>query len=684
MKKSHILTVLFIALSLTAFAQEYKITEVVHLPNDMTAKKIILTERIDGGKKCAVLRISTKNIRERDRDAFTFECDLGSKIRERRKDGGEICLWVSPGIKTLILKNAAYGNYVLHIPEMLQGNVESLNTYMIKLVGLKDLPKEDPLPKGSSQVVFRPSPKDAVLFLNNDSIGIGNQVVRTFSGKYKWTLKHELYHTKTGTVTFVNGQTDTLEIALDPSYGYLRIDCDSVIANRNLGVVVDRQLLGGLPFQSKQLSNGTHRIALTRGNDTVANSKVIIKDSETCIINAQNLINGSNQFNYKPLIGKLILTSPLDSVSAVIDDQPFGLLPLSIDSMAVGAHTIILSKTGYSSLTKEFLIEENKALNLNLSLNKACLLTVTSDARGDKVFEGTTYLGETPITLNMAFGNHVFIIKRNVIQQLEKEIYIAPDETEKTITFSFGQYVIVESDCRNGKIVVDDVYKGKSPVRVYMPIGSHSITATKGWRTGFSELTIEADQPINNTLVTTKIESPSSFLSHGITFVIGNMAFVTKSPVYGLSIGALGKNSDGGWYFSLMANKNYKLFNSNVHGDENGYIGGILPLYTGEKLTFRASATAGGVMRIAGPVFIRVGAGYGTRLSSWKTQNETWVTLDPYSWKNFEASAGVQCILYNFVLSAEALAPLDLITEKKKLVEFRFGVGFCLRHKHEN
>ena len=113
MKRLSLLSLLILAFRFTLFSQDYKVTSVELLQNDMTARKTILTEKINGGQQCAVLRISTQNILDPQRDIFQFECDMGSVIRERRKDGGEICLWVSPGIKILKIKHNTLGNYIL-------------------------------------------------------------------------------------------------------------------------------------------------------------------------------------------------------------------------------------------------------------------------------------------------------------------------------------------------------------------------------------------------------------------------------------------------------------------------------------------------------------------------------------------------------------------------------------------
>ena len=86
-------------------------------------------------------------------------------------------------------------------------------------------------------------------------------------------------------------------------------------------------------------------------------------------------------------------------------------------------------------------------------------------------------------------------------------------------------------------------------------------------------------------------------------------------------------------------------------------------------------------MKIAGPVYLRFGVGGGMRQYAWKTRDtDKWVTIQPYSWKNLETSLGFQCCIYNFVIHADALIPLDVLTEGKKLIEIRVGLGLCLKH----
>lgn len=683
MKKLFTLTWIILAYALSATAQDYKVVSVEHLPNDMTARKTILTEKIDGGKQCAVLRISTQNILEKQRDAFVFECDLGSTIRERRKDGGEICLWVSPGIKILKIKHQTLGNFILNIPEYLNNNVQSLNTYRINISGLKELPQE-PLAFGSCQVVFKPNPESAVLFLNGDSIGPGEQTFRSIAGTYNWSYNHRLYHTKTGTIELKKGLVDTIFVTLSPSYGYLKLHNDNGLDN-DVKVYMNGNRVGNLPFESDKLAMDTYDMMLERQGSPIATKKIEIKDRQTTTIGTKDFMSSFGEPTYSPITGGVELHSYPEEASIFIDGNPYGITPVVINNLLIGTHTVKLLKTGCSPVTQDIEIEENKTIMVSIKLPKACSVTIKTDRAGDGVYVDGKYAGVTPMTVEVPFGYRKLAVEREG-HKIEKEYLLAPAEKEKTITFSFGQLVTVESERKNSKIYVNHRYVGKSPVEIYLPNGDHTIGAEHGWRTGATALSIKENQTLSNIFVETQITTPTNFLSRGYFFMTGNAAFLSKSnPVFGFNIGDIGSGGTSGWFLSLYANNQFDMFNvdyaSAKKADENGYINGVLPLYSGDKRQFRASANIGGVLRLYGPLYFKVGAGAGIHRYCWKATNNQWVYLDPFNWASFEASAGLQLAIYNFVLNFDALAPLDDLTEGKKIVELRFGAGFCLKHK---
>lgn len=716
MKKLYILSLLLLATHFSLFSQDYKVTSVEHLQKDMTARKTILTEKVNGGQQCAVLRISTQNILDLQRDLFQFECDMGSVIRERRKDGGEICLWVSPGIKILKIKHNTLGNYILSIPDMLNGQIQSLNTYRITIVGLKELSKET-LTYGKCQMVFLPYPKDATLFINGDSIGTGIHTITSLSGNYHWAFKHPLYHPAEGDIELTKGKIDTILVNLNPAYGYMRIlDGYNMDGNEKMKVYLNGVFKGNVPYESDKLAPGLYDVTLKTGDSIRSLSQIEVKEhlvginrvDELCRnYERTNSLNSTHVFaidssykakrtRYYPITGKVTINSFPQS-TVIIDSINYGLTPITVDSLTVGLHRLELSAKTYTTLTQEISVEEGMVTPYYLNLKRSCVATIITDQIGDHVYINKEFVGKTPVTIERPYGTYsIYIVRLGYFSQ-EDEITLTPDNLEPTFDFSFGQTVSIETDNKKAKLYVDNEYVGRTPNNFYINNGQHILRAEHGWKAGEKLISVSRDSKIGNLNIETQTVSPTAFLSNGAFFLTGNLGFLNKGgkTVYGLNIGDICKGGQFGWYFSIMtntefinqlhqlSNDNYSILNAYILANEEGEVSsGLHPTYTNEKSLIRASALFGVALNIAGPVYLRIGGGYGLRRNVWKSTDDYWVIIDPVSWQDFEGTLGLQCCIYNFVVNADALIPLqEVLTGNKKLFEFRVGLGFCLKHK---
>lgn len=716
MKKLYFLTLFFLVMATASFAQDYEVRSIEYLPEDMTAKVEEVTERVNGGQKCAVLRIATQNIQPEDRDEFIFIPDMGSRNPQRRNEKGEILLWVSPGITYLTIESKL-GNLDIYFPDYLQGEVESLKTYRILIVGTRqDIPAPEIIKinkgYGSCQVVFLPTPDDAIVYLNGDSIGTGIDPVSTHPGINNWSIEHPLYHNESGTIVLSKGKTDTIDIALTPAYGYMRI-IDDYGLDDEVKVYLDGEPVGNVPYESEKMASGIYYVAFERSDALIATGQIEVKENHISIEGVKGLID---LYNYKrenndldeegniadslskvvhtqfiPITGEISINSVPTAV-VNIDGNNYGNTPLTIENLAVGTHDLTLTSSGCSPLTKKVSVREGKKSIYNLQLPKACMLTIESDQHGDIVHVDNEYVGRTPITLELAFGKHSVMLNRVGKYEQTKEIDLSPEKLKQKIQFSFGQYVDIETEHRS-RLYVDGDYMGRTPIDLYLPHGKHKLRVESGWKAGSKLLNIEEGKTIDNIKMNTYYEKPSELLSHGAFFMTGNVAMLQSGlSAFGFNIGDIANGGQAGWFFSIMANgtflnqltsKDFSLFNAWMTANENGHIQN----YSQEQLsdessTLRGSALFGVALKIAGPVYLRIGAGAGIRHFGRKTvETNQWVVIDPYSWKGFEASLGMQCCLYNFVLNADALISDDVLTESKKQVEIRAGFGYYIGHK---
>lgn len=734
MKKAYFLFSVFLVIATMSLAQDYEVRSIEHLPLDMTAKINNLTERPNGGQYCAVLRIATQNILAADRNEFQFYTDMGSYLRERRIEGGEILLWVSPGINYLTIKHKNLGNTLIFIPELLHGEVESLNTYRISIVGLKELPIES-IAYGKCQMVFLPHPEDAELFINDDSIGTGSHTITSLSGIYHWMVKHPLYQTEEGTIELIKGKIDSIYVNLIPNYGYIRIMGDDKDEGKGLKVYIDGDPKGDVPFTSDKLAAGIHEVTLKVGDTIKAKNQMEVKKQQISVNQTNELIwnyeralyinkrlNDFNKTNnllgradstnnsddavdslvkarrtqYYPITSKVTIHST-PKAWVVVDSVKYGLTPVTIDSLAVGPHQLELSAGNYTTINQEINVVEDDMMSYSFQLQHECVATIISDRPDDQVFVDDKYVGKTPVTIQRPFGVYAIRIRRSIrysleeeiTYSLEEEVSLEPNDLEPTIYLPLGQTIHIETGNKRAKLFRDNSYIGRTPMDLFIPNGHHTISVEHGWKEGEKEITISKDNRPDNLNIETQLQNMSSFMKRGTFFMTGNLGLFKKSaPVLGLNIGDIGIEGRAGWYLSLMTNGEYlrqlhngtyAVLNAYTLANEQGIVSeGRQSTYTGEESHIRFSAQLGLALKVVGPVYLRMGAGYGIRRTAWKTDDNTWVVIDPVSWKGFEGSLGLQCHFYNIVVNADALIP---IPNGNRVVEFRVGLGYCLKHK---
>ena len=133
----------------------------------------------------------------------------------------------------------------------------------------------------------------------------------------------------------------------------------------------------------------------------------------------------------------------------------------------------------------------------------------------------------------------------------------------------------------------------------------------------------------------------------------------------GVTVGQLGFI---GWYVKGMTTFSAPK-NSEFTCDENGYVDGTLPAYSGKANTFKAYGVAGVNVRLGIPLYLCAGVGYGTRVYDWQTTDGNWVMNLPGSYSGVAIDAGLMARIECIALSAGA-------TLIGGTVDFSLGVGY--------
>ena len=154
------------------------------------------------------------------------------------------------------------------------------------------------------------------------------------------------------------------------------------------------------------------------------------------------------------------------------------------------------------------------------------------------------------------------------------------------------------------------------------------------------------------------------------TFVTANVAYsFAPQTSFGFSVGQV---KHFGWFVSAMTNGGFTGMGNLPKADAQGFVeGGYLPMYNGQTTTDRLSVIAGGMIRVADPLCIRVGAGYGVRNLCWQDKDGQWYKMKDNSVQGVDVSAGLQLHLSGFVLSVEA------VTTNFQTLEGKLGLGYA-------
>jgi len=167
-----------------------------------------------------------------------------------------------------------------------------------------------------------------------------------------------------------------------------------------------------------------------------------------------------------------------------------------------------------------------------------------------------------------------------------------------------------------------------------------------------------------------------------LNFLTLNYAYtIAPQSSFGFTYGRAGRF---GWFISLMSNGGFRANSaagtcwSNDSEVPDGWVfddsfedGGWLPYYNGEYITDRNSLIVGGIARLAKPVYLKLGVGYGFRNLYWLTEDDTYYLNAQHSYNGVETLAGLQLDLGGFVLS------LETVTTDFKYLEGKLGLGYA-------
>ena len=214
-------------------------------------------------------------------------------------------------------------------------------------------------------VVFMVEPQSAVVTIDGKHYTLQDGAMRVVldGGTYNYTVTAVGYHSKSGTFT-VAGEKVTKSISLTADVANVTLtapnDADIWIngEKKGRGSWSGRLTAGAYIFEAKK-----------EGYRTATLSKHITsaQPQQSYTLPAPTPIYGSIMVDGNPI-----------NADVTLDGKPVGQLPLKLDKILVGNHTLKLSKSGYNTHTQTVTVAEGKTATINATLTKQTTATPTT------------------------------------------------------------------------------------------------------------------------------------------------------------------------------------------------------------------------------------------------------------------------------------------------------------------
>ena len=611
MKK--ILLTLFIFISLNAFSQlQVKEGSFKYIPGGVIEDK---EEYTDGNSMpMALIKISTENINEQERLRLVFMGNRETQIIKKPKTG-QMWIYISAEAATFIeIKHPDYGTCKYYLPE-------ELCDYCVYEMVLQYMPFGTEGQKVQSTYLIVKADQDNALVYIDDELIDTKEASKLFvvGTTHTWKIECNMYHTESGTVT-LNERT-VIDKQLRPTFGYLNVNTNP---EQGAKVFVDGEYVGVSPCKTDRLKSGTHSVRVMKDTYRVTETSVVVNDGETTEAVIDMMSN---------LVSVFVTT---DAQSDIYVDEVYKGTGTWSGYLPEGAHFFEARKESHRTSNKNVVLVMGETADVKIDAPKPIYgdLDINTSPMGASIYlDGKSY-GETPNYIpDVLIGEHELrLVKQNYFE-LKRIIVIKEGET-----LSLSE-----------KLQQDELAANASQQKIKKEPKAPKVKEQKPKQVD-----------------TYKKESSRA------SFITANVAYsVAPQLSYGVTYGSVNKV---GWFASLMTNFNFKdvgIASEQLPMAEIVNMDGtIVPItLNGKQCSSRLSLTAGLMVKCFGPVYAKVGAGYGVRSKLWQTEGGDWLKHEGNSYRGIDMTAGLQFHLGGFVIST------DVVTNNFKTLEIKIGVG---------
>ena len=412
-----IITFIFLfSLVLQLAAQEMKVKSFEPIPNDLIAR----TEpRLDlNDKPCAVIRVGIAL------QGVVFD---GNMIGSPIYNTGEYLVYITNGSRQLTVRHNNFLPLTVTFADYGIERVVAGNVYRLTVLTDGIIP---PLEQGNFLVMKVSPAASRVSIDNGDSQTVnadGTMKVYLENGTHTYKVEADSYLSQTGTIT-MSGSRQQLNVTLQSLKASLTVK-SSTLGSK---IYVNEDYKGIDSWQGT-LSPGTYLVEAKKDGYRTSSRTVTLskQQTETVTLPALQQIFGSLMVDYEPVDADIYL-----------DNRLLGKTPNVFSNIAVGKHSVKISKSGYADYAGSITIQENQQASINGSLRQSNSTSSTLSSNNNSSPSGSV----VPITVKGVTFNMIKVEGGTFTMGATPEMTDPKDNEKPTHQVTLSSYYIGETE----------------------------------------------------------------------------------------------------------------------------------------------------------------------------------------------------------------------------------------------
>ena len=300
------------------------------------------------------------------------------------------------------------------------------------------------------------------IYIDGQYKGKGKWSGRITDGAHFVEVKKDKHRTVSKNLNLVLGKDENIKIEAPTAItGFLDISSLPVKAD----IYLNGKHYGTTPRIISDLLIGEYTLKLEKEGCASVTKNIVIEENQTLAIKEQ-----------LPTGKEVTIKTDNTGDKIYVDGNYVGTTPLTTN-LGYGKHDIKATR-GTQTAVKTVEVKTTSVRDeFVLAFGK--MIKITTGQSGDKVYVDGTYVGITPITLYLSYGNHAVTAVR-AGQYTTQTVCVDHTEKETNVALIFGKIIKVRSSSIGDKIYVDGKKVGNTPMDLELSLGIHDVKVKRG------------------------------------------------------------------------------------------------------------------------------------------------------------------------------------------------------------